>query len=52
MSRNPPTPAPVGFEPDDEFEAWTLDDLDDDLPGDAVGSMAIGGGGRYVGNDD
>lgn len=42
---------PALFDPDDEFEAWTLDELDD-LPRDAAGSMALGAGGRHGDYDD
>jgi hypothetical protein len=42
---------PALFDPDDEFEAWTLDELDD-LPSDAAGSMALGAGGRHGDHDD
>lgn len=39
------------FDTDDDFEAWTLDELDD-LPGDAGSSMALGAGGRHDDHDD
>jgi hypothetical protein len=42
---------PALFDPDDEFEAWTLDDLDD-LPRDTAGSRALGTGGRHGDHDD
>jgi hypothetical protein len=49
MSTQPEIPSL--FDPDDDFEAWTLDELND-LPGDAGGSMALGAGGRHGDHDD
>jgi hypothetical protein len=48
MSTQPESPAL--FDTDDDFEAWSLDELDD-LPSDAGRGMALGAGGRHGDHD-